>query len=507
MPNIFDSIKVLAPKRNVFDLTHDVKLSMNMGQLVPTLAMECVPGDKVKLGCSSIVRFAPLLAPVMHRYDVSMHYFFVPNRITWKGFENYITNTPENGLPVAFPTLALQNVSGSKLSDYLGIEAGFGSNFAISALPFAAYQMIYDEYYRDQNNIPTAVNYALNNGSNDANADLLVLRRRAWEHDYLTSALPFAQKGPQVDIPMTFGDVGIAVNHGSTGTQEYLTTTPTGINALIDTDDTPTNPPVPISQDELYAKTSDLTGNALISDLRRATKLQEWMERAARGGSRYVEHIKNFFNVQSSDKRLQRPEYITGIKTPVTISEVLNTTGTADAPQGDMAGHAVSVSGGKYGSYYCEEHGYIIGIMSVMPKPAYQQGVPRHFLKVNDPFEFFYPQFENIGEQPIYNAEVVVPQNQADIFKPFGYTPRYSEYKFMANRVAGQFRTTLNFWHNSRIFAGPQAPPLNKEFIECNPDTRVFAVTNPNDDHLYCQVLHEISAVRPMAKYGTPSFG
>ena len=238
-----------------------------------------------------------------------------------------------------------------------------------------------------------------------------------------------------------------------------------------------------------------------INDLRRAFRLQEWLERAARGGTRYVELIKSFFGVNSPDKRLQRPEYITGIKTPVVISEVLQTSETATSPQGNMAGHGVSVVAGGDSDYYCEEHGVIMGIMSVMPKTAYQQGIHRTFLKF-DPLDYYWEQFANIGEQEVFNKELYAFTANGN--NTFGYIPRYSEYKFENNRVAGEFRNSLDFWHEGRIFA--TEPALNEEFISCNPANRIFAVTDPEVDNLYCHILNKVEAIRPMPVYGTPTF-
>ena len=232
--------------------------------------------------------------------------------------------------------------------------------------------------------------------------------------------------------------------------------------------------------------------------------MQEWLEKNARGGTRYIENILTHFGVKSSDARLQRPEYITGMKTPVVISEVLNTTGESSGlPQGNMAGHGVSVGGGYTGKYYAEEHGYIIGIMSVMPKTAYQQGIPKNYLKT-DPTEFFWPSFAHIGEQEVQNQELYAFTNTAT--ETFGYVPRYAEYKFLSNRVAGDFRTTLDYWHLGRIFN--TQPTLSQEFLEMDTedmDARIFAVQS-TEDNLYIQVLNKIKAIRPMPVFGTPNF-
>lgn len=499
MKNLFNSIKLNAPKKNSFDLSHDVKLSASMGNLTPILTLECVPGDKFNLSCESLIRFAPLVAPVMHRMDVTMHYFFVPNRIVWNNWEKFITDA-DSGIVAPYMVVnPLLTAAESKFMDYMGIPPlpGGGFNANVNALPFAAYQMIYNEYYRDQNLI-TEVPFALTDGSNSTNAELLKMRQRAWEHDYFTASLPFAQKGSAVDIPL--GTLSTSyqkiVGTDNLGGSDPIATTTA---AIYDVPAAPA-PLVP----GLWAPGQNVDVDpTTINDLRRAFRLQEWLEKNARGGTRYIESILSHFGVRSSDKRLQRPEYITGVKSPVIISEVLNTTGEdGGLPQGNMAGHGISVSSGRAGSYFCEEHGYIIGIMSIMPKTAYQQGIPRTYLKA-DTLDFYFPSFANIGEQEVKLQELYA--YSANAGTTFGYVPRYAEYKYMPSRVAGDFRTTLDFWHLGRIFASE--PALNQTFVECIPEntTRIFAVEDGTDP-LYCHVYNKIQAIRPMPKFGTPSF-
>lgn len=502
-PNLFNAIKLSKPNRNVFDLTHDVKLSLDFGKLVPICIQEAVPGDKFHISCESLLRFAPLVSPVMHRMDVSMHYFFVPNRIIWPDWEKWIVN--DNTTPLSFPTLTFGgDTIDQRLGDYLGIpDFGAGTNLDISALPFAAYQAIYNEYYRDQN-LVDPVDYKLISGDNTTNPDLTVLRNRAYEHDYFTAALPFAQKGDAVSVP--FGDSVVKLNTTDSiaGVEWKADDIPGGADRQILAQKGNASFGA-IPDDTLYADNTTATPN--INDLRRAFRLQEWLERNARAGTRYVENILVHFGVKSSDARLNRPEYITGIKSPVTISEVLNTSGEVDGlPQGNMAGHAVGVTSGNYGKYFCEEHGYIIGVMSVMPKTAYMQGVPKHFLKYEDPFQYFWPAFANIGEQEVKNIELYATAGAVDQFETFGYVPRYAEYKYAPSRVAGDFRTTLEHWHLARKFA--TQPALNKAFIECTPEAneRIFAVVDPTEQKMYCHVLNKIKAVRPMPKFGNPSF-
>lgn len=514
MKNLFNSVQLTKPKTNFFDLSHDVKFSMNMGELVPVCVMECVPGDRLQLSAEMLLRFSPLVSPVMHRFNMFVHYFFVPNRILWKDWENFITNTPDpdSGVVPAFPILQWGDSgepNGLRLGNYLGLPVGtgMGNLVDVNPIPFWAYQKIYDEFYRDQNLI-TSEYQPLDSGTvypAPVESDWYgKLRQRAWEHDYFTASLPFAQKGPAVDIPL--GEIKLDTTAPN---QQLLRSRATGAtlpNAVLQAgpgaqlfgNNSSTNP------EALLDPNGTLTvESTTINDLRRAYALQAWFERNARGGTRYIEHILAHYGVRSSDKRLQRPEYITGVKSPVAISEVLQTSKTDTSPQGNMAGHGISVGAGKFGSYFCEEHGYIIGIMSVMPKTAYAQGIPRHFSKTTDFTDYFFDTFAHLGEQEVKNKEIYGDQNSTLGNGTFGYVPRYAEYKYMPSRVAGDFATTLNFWTCARFFT--TAPALNEEFINCVPTRDIFAVTDPDEQTLYCHVLNKIGATRGMPKFGNPS--
>lgn len=517
-PNLLNSVQLTKPNRNAFDLTHDLKLSMRMGELVPTLCMECVPGDTHILGTESLFRLAPLVAPMMHRVDVTHHYFFVPYRLLWKQWEDFVNsfNTQINRplMPYSIINNDTEPQNYTRLMNYLGIpipNAAETWQELVSALPMLAYNLIWQEYYRDQNlQTDGLLEFPIDNANYSGDPffpndeEYWQMKRRCWEHDYLTSALPFAQKGQSVNIPIAdFNDVPVNYRDpgGVTGITVDAESLPGSVPFTLGVEaGTPEN--LPASDSELYAETSELiAGAASINDLRLAFKLQEFLERDARGGTRYTEKILAHFGVKSSDARLQRPEYITGSKSPITISEVLNTTGTEALPQGNMAGHGAGLNVGKFGTYRCEEYGFIMCMTSVMPKPAYFQGMPKIFTKRLDPLEYFWPSFAHLGEQEIKTKEVYAFSSDSE--ETFGYTPRYAEYKFMNNRVAGDFQTTLDFWTMARKFAA--APSLNADFVKCVPTNDVFAVTD-DIDNVYAQIIHRITSIRPMPKFGTPSF-
>ena len=538
MANIFNSVKLKRPRRNVFNLSYESKLTVNAGELVPIMCKPVVPGDKFRVNTEMLVRLAPLVAPMMHRVNVFTHYFFVPNRLVWNQWEDFITKGVDGTDAPAFPTLKLPSTvdtanghrffGDSSLWDYLGLpslnqigNATFQTQspngvkapagYEVSALPFRDYLLIYNEYYRDQN-LTSEIEFSRDGGSIEATIanPLLMLRRRAWEKDYFTSALPWVQRGPEVTVPVSGAGGSMDVELKSKAADQYFVSSsdsrPTGKLELVNGvlfashESSGTSVGAYLSPNNFQVNVDEM--GVSINDLRTSNALQRWFERNARSGSRYIEQILSHFGVRSSDARLQRPQFLGGGRVPVSVSEVLQTSSTDEtSPQANMAGHGISASVNHGFTRYFEEHGYIIGIMSVMPRTGYQQGVPRDFRKF-DNMDFYFPEFAHLGEQEIKNEELYLNQYDADNSGTFGYTPRYAEYKYSLNEAHGDFRGNMAFWHLNRIFT--EKPNLNTTFVECNPSNRVFATAETSDDKYWIQLYQDIKALRLIPKYGTP---
>jgi len=512
-----NSIKVNKPKKNKFNLSREVKMTGNMGNLYPAFIQDVIPGDNFRVNTEQLIRFSPLLAPMMHNIDFKLDYFFVPNRLIWDEWKDFITGGEDgNDLP-SFPRAnaggsTLNFLQKGSLADYLGIpptattatsEGGAWTNTAastfqqISMLPFRAYQLIYHEYFRDQN-VGTEITQYTSSGitSYNENLDSMTLRSSNWEKDYFTSSLPFLQRGSEVTLPLgtVVIDSHTSDNAGS-GNQLYATNS-SGDNII-----QKNNSPYGLETIELTGETAPVS----INELRKASALQQWLELMARAGSRYREQIYSIFGERIPDYTVQVPQYLGGGKTSIMISEVLSTYADAgnnqDRPQGDMSGHALGLGSDIGFKQSFDEHGIILGLARIIPKSSYVQGLSKFWQKF-DKFDHFFPQFANLGEQEVLNKELYVSGNVPTDDEVFGYQQRYAEYKYSHNRVAGDFRDTLAHWELSRRFTS--APALNQSFIECNPDTRIFAIEDANEDKIWMSLYHKVDALRPIPYHSIP---
>lgn len=495
-------------KRNKFSLSHYKLLSCDMGELVPVGLVEVLPGDTFQHAMSALVRVSPLLAPVMHPVKVRVHHWFVPHRLVWDSWEDFITGGPNGFDASTFPTIAeASGFAVGSLGDYLGCPTGV-ANFAVSALPFRAYNLIWNEWYRDQD-LQTALTISTASGVDTTTSR--ALQNAAWEKDYFTSARPWTQKGPEVTIPLT-GDAPVL----GIGKQN-ATFASTGPTTFRESDGTTTdysnysNINV-ASPNELFAVQQDGTTGypniradlsgvtaASVNDLRLALALQRYEEARARYGSRYTEYLR-YLGVRSSDARLQRPEYLGGGKQTIQFSEVLQTSPTTDGDDevgvGNIKGHGIgALRSNRYRRFF-EEHGYVITLLSVLPRTMYVQGSPRTFNRRTKE-DFWQRELQHIGQQEVLNKEIYAAGASPD--GVFGYQDRYDEYRRMESTIGGQFRTTaLDYWHMARIFAS--APTLNASFVQSNPTKRINAVQT--EDVLWVMCNHSLQARRFVAKTG-----
>lgn len=506
-------------KRSKHSLSHYNLLTCNQGQLVPVGLVEVLPGDSFRHATSAFIRVAPLATPVMHPVSVRLHHWFVPHRLVWDDFADFITGGSDGNDASVFPTISMGvgGASVGSLADFLGVPPSV-ANLEVSALPFRAYQLIFNEFYRDQDLVtPAAISTASGSDSTTSTA----LQAPAWEKDYFTTARPWTQKGPDVTLPLgTSAPVSVntmtvtgGANAGARPLSQTYAITSDGTAASSTRRLGPvfgsTGIAANVSLEALASATgvsltgtADLTGatSSSINDLREAFALQRYEEARARYGSRFTEYLR-YLGVKSSDARLQRPEYLGGGKQTIQFSEVLQTAPTTDGDPdgvGNLKGHGVGALRSNRYLRFFEEHGYVITLMSVVPKTMYTQGLARHWSREIKE-DFWQRELERIGQQPVLNKELYAAHSSPD--GTFGYQDRYDEYRRMESRVSGEFRTTLNDWHMARIFSGD--PALNASFVTANPTDRVYQSTAT--DQLYCMVNHSLQARRLVSRVGTPA--
>lgn len=489
-------------RRNKFNLSRTANLSCSPGELVPLgPPVEVLPGDSHQMATSMLVRVLPLLAPVMHPFDVKIHSWFVPHRIVWDEFEEFITGGPDNDSNIVVPYVdpGAGGFAVGSLADYYGyatgtLAASSGAGRNVSALPFRGYAKIYNEFYRDQD-LQTELPISTASGGDTTTSKTLMFAN--WQKDYFTSARPWEAKGPTVMLPLS-GDAPVKIG-GTAG--EVVGVTQGGSLTSMNIGGTSQVQTTGIAASlGLEADLSQVSA-ATILQLRLAMALQRYAENRARFGSRYPEYLLAL-GVRPDDGRLDRPEYLGGGQQTITFSEVLQTapttSGSASPGVGNMRGHGIAALRSNRFRKFFSEHGYIHTFVVVRPRTVYSQGVPKTFLRETKE-DFWQPELEHIGQMEIQKRELY--WNQADNKDVWGYQDRYDEYRRLESTIHGEFRTTLDFWHAARLFTS--APALNAAFVLSNPTNRIYSVTDPAVDKLYLQVRHSHQARRLLSRTGS----
>nr|WAE43382.1 MAG: major capsid protein [Microviridae sp.] len=487
---VYSKVSGLNPGKSVFDLSYEKKFTCDMGQLIPVLCEEMVPGDHFKVGNQAILRFQPLVAPIMHEINMYVHYYFVPYRLLWEDWEKFITGGKTGDETASLPTWTPTPTTGYALNslwDYLGFPVGISPTGMMPLdFPRRAYNFVYNEFYRDETLITEV---ALTNEA---------ILNRCWEKDYFTSSLPWQQRGTAPALPIsgiTHAVWDYASIQNGTGVAVGFNDSIADPVAKVGGGATARNSMLGFMNANQVDLSSATTFN--VADLRLAFQVQKFLERNARAGARYTEFLQSHFGVSPRDERLQRPEYIGGSKSPIIISEVLQTsqTDTSVTPQGNMAGHGVTVSQAYCGKYTATEFGLIIGLMSVMPRSNYQQGINRQWLR-RTKYDFYFPEFAHLSEQAILKGEILAKADSAHNNAIFGYQGRYDELRTKQNLVCGEFRTVFDYWHLGRVFDPATPPELNASFVECVPSKRIFAVQDVPG--LMVQFGNLVKAFRPL---------
>lgn len=539
--------------RSRFDRSSSYKTTFNVGQIIPFYVDEVLPGDTFSIDTSKVVRMQTLLTPVMDDIFLDTYYFFVPNRLTWSHWKQFMgENTESAWIPsVEYEVPQLTAPEGGwnigTIADYMGIPTGV-SGLSVNALPFRAYALIMNEWFRDENlsdplNIPVtdATVQGVNTGTFVTDVAKGGLPYTAAKyHDYFTSALPAPQKGPDVMIPIAeaanayvypasslnpdltenFNPLQWVNSSGNILTKSDMNWSSLGFhrdgnnNLTNNTRVRGTNDSLsslnetPIIPGNLIAKFDGVSQAATINQLRLAFQIQKLYERDARGGTRYIEILKSHFGVTSPDARLQRPEYLGGNRIPININQVVQSSSTdaSGTPQGNTAAYSLTSDNHSDFTKSFVEHGFLIGVMVARYRHTYQQGLER-FWSRKDRFDYYFPVFANIGEQAIKNKEIYAQGTVKDD-EVFGYQEAWADYRYRPNRVTGEMRSaapqSLDVWHLGDDYES--LPSLSDSWIREDSKTvnRVLAVSDNVSAQLFCDIYVRNLCTRPMPLYSIP---
>lgn len=541
--------------RSRFNMPCNVKFTGNTGRLIPFYVCEVLPGDTFEVSTSIVCRLQTLIHPLMDNLYLDTYYFFVPNRLVWDNWKHFCGEPNKAWVPdrewtvpvIQMPLVCdegetkaefLTNKFKDSVVDYMGVGINESviydyvpilRQFPINALPIRAYNKIYDDWFRDENlidpiNLYTGDNSVLMDWTNPLTGGKPYMAAKL--HDYFTSALPQAQRGNPVEL--AFGNRAAPVVTGVNRNTDYsmpmygVTTSDSvtnmkGVKLYFNGDPSSSSVQLRGSQTDsitvgfqptnLYANLNGLNTGITINDLRMAFQVQKFMERSARGGARYIELLKSMFGVTSPDARLQRSEYLGGHRVPINIHQIANTTETEETPLGNLG--ALSMTSDVHNDFIHSftEHGFVIGICVTRYKHTYPTGMDRMWLR-NTKFDYYWPVFANIGEQPIKDCEIYATYANMASKSVFGYQEAWADYRYKPNRVMGEMRpivpNTLASWHLADAYESQ--PILSQEWIEEDPVPvdRAIAVTSEAADQFLFDILINNNATRPMPLYSVP---